>query len=172
MRGGVPRGGISRHACSGYDAPMRKPSLSVDTFVTALAVLGAAASAASAGCSKSENAGVAPEPAAAVAGSANAQGGAAPAAPPAQAAPALGGAAAAAPVDPASNAPNTANAADEKAAVQPPGAPQRSGAPSPVAAAAVDGGVKGTGESGGKKNVQMACGAGTCSADMKKGTGN
>ena len=146
----MPRGGISRRAIRAYDGRMRKPSLTADTFVTALAVLGVAASAAPLGCSKAENASVAPEPAAATA----------------QAAPASGGAGAVAPADPAASAAAASGAAAAPAAAAP--AP----APAPVAATAVDGGVKPAGAIGGSKKAQMACGAGTCSADMKKGTGN
>jgi len=148
---------------------MRKPSLSVDTFVAALAVLGAAAST---GCSKADHASVAPEPAAAVAPGApapNAEGTPAPpapAAPPAQAAQATG-----APGAPAAD-PATPNAADDSAKAPRPSAGAKAATASPVGAADVDGGVKRAADTDGKKKAGMSCGAGMCSADMKKGTGN
>lgn len=168
QRGGVPRGGISRQRCTGYDASMRKPSLSLDTFVAALAVLGVTAST---GCSKADRASVAPEPAAAVApGAPKTEGAPAAAAPPPeQAAQATGAPAPAA--DPAAPAdartrPSTANAPA-------PNAPSSKAATgSAVGATALDGGVKRAADGDDKKKAGMSCGAGTCSADMKKGTGN
>jgi len=116
---------------------MRKPSLSVDTFVAALAVLGASASN---GCSKADHASVAPEPAAAVAPSA--------------------------PASKTEGAPAAAPSPEQAA-------PATAAAPAaPVAATAVDGGVRRAADTDGKKKAGMSCGAGVCSADMKKGTGN
>jgi hypothetical protein len=138
---------------------MRTPSLSVDTFAAALAVLAAAASS---GCSKADHASVAPEPAAAVAPGVPApsgEQGAAATAPAAQNAPA--------PSDPA-----VANAAADNAKPTAPNVATKSAAASPVAAAAVDGGVKRAADADGKKKAGMSCGAGMCSADMKKGSGN
>lgn len=155
----MPRGGISRQASAGYDAAMRKPSLSLDTFVTALAVLGATASA---GCSKTTPASNAsPEPPAAAAPLAAPQ------------------ATATAPAPQAAEPAAAATAADEseRKSPAPPAAPAAApkvGAASPVGATAVDGGKpRGVGD-GLKKGDKgsMSCGAGGCSPDMKKGNGN
>jgi predicted component of type VI protein secretion system len=149
---------------------MRKPSLTVDTFVAALAVLGVTASV---GCSKADHASVAPEPASAAAPAAPKSDNA-PTPPAEQAAP--GSAAAAAPAaDPA--APQGAD--EKKPTAQPANAPQaQANAPSKaasgsaVSARAVDGGVKRAADGDDKKKAGMSCGAGMCSADMKKGSGN
>jgi hypothetical protein len=141
---------------------MRKPSLTVDTFVAALAVLGVTAST---GCSKAEHASVAPEPASAAAPAAPKSDNA-PTPPAAQAAPApLATAAAAAPAAEPAAAPQAADA-------KKPNAPARAAAGSAVSGRAVDGGVNRAADGDDKKKAGMSCGAGMCSADMKKGSGN
>jgi hypothetical protein len=110
---------------------MRKPSLTLETFLTALAVVGAGASA---GCSK------APAP------------GRVTAEPPA-----------AAPAAPAAPPPNAPVAA-------PPAAAEAVPVATAVGATAVDAGKPAVKK--GDTKGQMSCGAGGCSPDMKKGTGN
>ncbi|MEA2748934.1 MAG: hypothetical protein QOI41_3077 [Myxococcales bacterium] len=146
---------------------MRKPSLSVDTFVAALSVLGAlGATATATGCSKADHASVAPEPASAAATAAPKTEGA-PAAPAEQPVPAAVPAAAPG-ADPAA----AGQAADEKKPAAPPASPQKAAVAAPVGATALDGGVKRAADSDDKKKAGMSCGAGMCSADMKKGSGN
>lgn len=148
---------------------MRKPSLTMDVFVAALAVLGATAST---GCSKAEHASVAPEPASAAAPAApKSDDGPTPSAQ--QAAPGAGAAA-----TPAADPAAAPLAADEKkptaqpASPPPANAPSRAASGSAVTAKAVDGGVKRAADGDDKKKAGMSCGAGVCSADMKKGSGN
>jgi hypothetical protein len=115
---GVVSGGAGRSATweafrgkavRGYDGAMRKPSLTLDTFVAALAVLGMSASTS---CSKAEkDPGLAPAPAGST----------------------------------ITITPNVAT-------------------PSPVGATPTDAGAAPDGKAG-----HASCGAGTCSADMKKG---
>lgn len=128
---------------------MRKPSLSFDTFVAALAVLNVGALSASVGCSKAERQGVSAEPA----GQDRA---AAPSPPPPSLAPASSA------VEPAATAAATATAT----AVATPPAPQKTGS---VTATAVDAGIIGTKKASADAGGAMACGAGVCSDDMKKG---
>lgn len=148
---------------------MRKPSLTVDTFVAALAVLGVTAST---GCSKADHASVAPEPASAAA-SAAPKSDNAPTPPAEQAAPGSGAAAA-----PAGDPAAAPQAADEKkpsaqpANAPPANAPSKAASGSAVSARAVDGGVNRAADGDDKKKAGMSCGAGMCSADMKKGSGN
>jgi hypothetical protein len=149
---------------------MRKPSLSFDTFVAALAVLGVSASA---GCGRADRgAMVAPEPAAAASPAPNAPNtegagatGAVPAAtpqPPAAAAPALPAPAAVA------EKPGQAAVADDEKKAAPAPARAANGRPI-VGATAVDAGAN---KPSSPAKSQMSCGAGGCTADMKKGTGN
>lgn len=122
---------------------MRKPALTFDTFVAALAVVSATASA---GCSKAEHAAAAPEPAApAVVSSAVDP---PPATPAAQAT--------AAPAPAPESAPSKITETPAKDAK-----PSRSA----VTAIPVDAGSA----SDKKKADPMTCGAGGCTADMKKG---
>jgi len=131
---------------------MRKPSLTVETFVTALAFLSANTAL---GCSKAERATAAPEavgaPAAAAPG--------APATTPLLAAPQEAPAPGLASPSPAP-APESATVAKDEAARKKSSAPVRGAvAPPPKAA-------------GSAKSPSAACGAGTCTPDMKKGSGN
>ena len=121
---------------------MRKPSLTVDTFVAALAV-----ASATSGCSKAERASAAPEPAATAVVS--------PAADPAPVTPAPQAAAASAPAP--ESAPSTTS----------PERPAKDAKPSKsaVTATPVDAGSA----SDKRKADPMTCGAGGCTADMKKG---
>jgi fused signal recognition particle receptor len=136
---------------------MRKPSLSVETFVTALAVLGAGTSL---GCSKApERASAAPETVAAP--------GAAAPPPPAETPPVTAPTAAAplaAPAPEAENAPKKDKDKDKDEAApsapsKKPGAVRSTTAPPAKPA-------------GSQKSPSAACGAGTCTPDMKKGSGN
>lgn len=143
---------------------MRKPSLSFDTFVAALAVLGVSGSA---GCSRADRgAKVAPEPAATASPPASAestaQSGAQATPSPAAAPPAP----AAAPPAPAPTAGQVTVPDETKPTVA---KPKSVAGPTPVRATAVDGGAADKVE---KKKANMSCGAGGCTADMKKGTGN
>ena len=154
-RGALPRGGVSRRARCGYAAWMRKPSLTVDTFVAALAVLGVTAS--SVGCSRG--------------------------APSVSAEPAPQSSAPLAPGAKAGSESSPVKAADEKAPeppAQPTAAAAAAAAPSPepvkppskgiVGATAVDGGKIRANDN--TKNPSASCGAGSCTPDMRKGSGN
>ena len=134
---------------------MRKPSLSLETFAAALAVLGAAS-----GCAKEERAlPESPPPAAA-----------APQTQPLGAA-ADQPAATTTPSVPADGKPTESGAAAAAAA-----APAVQPANAPVVGRAVEGAKKKDalkpGAAAGSKQVNAACGAGTCTDDMKKGNGN
>lgn len=134
---------------------MRKPSLTLDTFVAALAVLGASASA---GCSKADRASASAEP-------------------PAAAAPAASTAAnepARSPEAPAPPAPQAAAATPEVAAsvAVPSAAAPDLKSKGIVAATPVDAGTARSSPAkrgAPDKDVPMSCGAGMCTADMKKG---
>ncbi len=148
----------------GYDGVMRKPSLTLDTFAAALAVLGASSATASIGCSKAERAPAAtiapaPEPPSAASAAA-----------PAAASPSPGLPSAAEPAAQAAPpAPIAAPKSDQAAPADPKRPPAAASKTSgnPVGATAVDGGRGVADEK--KKPAGMTCGAGMCSADMKKG---
>jgi hypothetical protein len=134
-----------------YDGGMRKPSLTLETFVTALAVLGAGTSI---GCSKAERATAAPETPAANAPAPP---------PPAVGAPAEGALPLAAP--PAQPAPPAPTAPEPESAKK---------KPEDTAAKGGAGSVRGTVAPAPKpgssaKSPSASCGAGGCTPDMKKG---
>ncbi len=136
---------------------MRKPSLTFDTLVAALAVLGASASA---GCSKADRASASPEPAS---GTAAAPAATASAAHAAEGASAIPPAAVAAPGAPPAPEP-TPQAGDPSTAP-----PTKQPSKTAVTATPVDGGAATKKKADSAKDAPMSCGAGTCSADMKKG---
>jgi len=138
---------------------MRKPSLTFDTLVAALAVLGASASA---GCSKADRASASPEPAS---GAAAVPAATASAAPAAEGAAATPPAAVAAPGAPAAPEPSPAPQAGDPSIAPPSKQPSKTA----VTATPVDGGAATKKKTDSAKDAPMSCGAGTCSADMKKG---
>ena len=140
---------------------MRKPSLTIETFVTALAVLGATTTL---GCSKSDRATAAPEAVGA----------------PAPGAPAQAATGAAAPADPATTTPLAAPEANKEKTTDGPSA----GSPPPPAEAKPDAvgaakksaspvrGATAPAPKSSGKSPSASCGAGTCTPEMKKGNGN